>query len=98
MIVKFRGLKERTKTSMLCTKSVTCPGKLPEYSLYEIHKTKTQTMAKPAGLCTPFKQTSNYIATILQGAPKNVVSFVVCVAAVEELYLHFSRFLDSCIV
>ena len=46
------SLKGSTKTSILCTKSTTCYPQLPEY--LTVRNSQKQTVAKAAGLCTPF--------------------------------------------
>ena len=47
--------KGSTKTSMLCMKSTTCSPQLPEYLTVRNSQKQKQTVAKAAGLCTPFK-------------------------------------------
>ena len=47
-------IKGSTKTSMLCAKSMTCSPQLPEYLTVRNSQKQQQTIAKAAGLFTPF--------------------------------------------
>ena len=47
-------IKGSKKTSMLCAKSTTCSAQLPELLTVRNSQKQKQTIAKAAGLCTPF--------------------------------------------
>ena len=50
---------------MLCAKSTTCSAQLPEYLTVRNSRKQKQTIAKVAGLCTPFKLTPTNFTTYI---------------------------------
>ena len=66
------GVKGSTKTSMLCTKSTTCSPQLPEYLTVRNSQKQKQTVAKAAGLCTPFNSLVFKGALLWNTLPDNI--------------------------